>query len=69
MSAENQAVEIVTEEVTLENEIKEQLVKANVTDTVIAKLKAEYGDLRLANLEDSERDYLASYYYYPYYDY
>ena len=58
MSAENQAVEIVTEEVTLENEIKEQLVKANVTDTVIAKLKAEYGDLRLANLEDKE-SYLA----------
>lgn len=51
---ENKVIEVVAEEVTLENEIQQELVKANVTDTVIARLKEEYGELRLASLDDKE---------------
>jgi len=51
--AEN-TIELVAEEVTLENEIQQELVKANVTDAVIERLKAEYGNLQLKDLDDKE---------------
>ena len=41
-------------EVTLEKKIETALVRHNVTDAVIQQLKAKYGDLKLAALDDKE---------------
>ena len=46
----NDFTEVV--EITLEQKIETDLVKANVTDAVIGKLKSNYGNLRLASLDD-----------------
>ena len=39
-------------EITLEQKIETDLVKANVTDAVIGSLKAKYGTLRLKSVDD-----------------
>lgn len=41
-------------EITLEKKIETALVRNNVTDAVIAQLKAKYGNLKLASLDDKE---------------
>lgn len=50
----NEVLEVVAEEVTLENTIQQELVKANVTDAVIAELHSRYGSLRLKSVDDKE---------------
>lgn len=51
---QNEVLEVVAEEVTLENTIQQELVKANVTDAVIAELHSRYGGLRLNSVDDKE---------------
>jgi len=50
----NEILEVEATEVTLENTIQQELVKANVTDAVIAELHNRYGSLRLKSVDDKE---------------
>lgn len=57
MKKNNQSLEVLepeVEEIPLEQVINTALVKANVTDAVIASLKEKYGGMKLKSLEDKE---------------
>jgi hypothetical protein len=49
-----EVLEVEAVEVNLENTIKDQLVKHNLTDAVINELKSRYGGLKLRSLDDKE---------------
>lgn len=60
MKQTNQSLEVLepdVEEIPLEEKINTALVKANVTDAVIASLKEKYGNLKLSSI-DNKQDYL-----------
>jgi hypothetical protein len=50
----NEVIELEAEEIPLDKQIDNTLVKYNLTDAVISDLKEKYGELRLKSIDDKE---------------